>query len=303
MPQRPPVLAIVGPTGTGKTELACAVARRTGAEVIGADSRQVYRYMDVGTAKPAAELLAEIPHHAIDVVNPDEPMSAGRYAELAREAARGIHARGRPILLCGGSGLYARAFAGGLVPGLESNPEVRRALEQRPTAELRAELQKRDPCAADRIHPNDRVRLIRALEVAEVSAGPLSERHDAHRFGDRPFDVRWLALGLERELLWTRLRDRVDGMFREGLIEEVRQLYAAGYGPSLRPLQSIGYREVGLLLAGSMDEATAREATYLATRRYAKRQRTWFRAEPGLVWMDASRPSEALSAAVQLLEG
>jgi tRNA dimethylallyltransferase len=302
MPERPRVLAIVGPTGTGKTELACAVARHSGAEVIGADSMQVYRHMDIGTAKPKPELRAEVPHHVIDVVDPDEPMSAGRYAELAREAAHDIHRRGRPILLCGGTGLYARAFAGGLVPDLESNPEVRRALEQRPTAELRAELQKSDRAAAARIHPNDRVRLVRALEVAKFPGGSLSERHDAHRFRDRPFDVRWLALDLDRELLWSRLRERVDGMFREGLIEEVRQLHAAGYGPSLRPLQAIGYREVGLLLAGSMDETGAREAIYLATRRYAKRQRTWFRAEPGVVWMDAARPAETLPAALRLLE-
>jgi tRNA dimethylallyltransferase len=302
MPQRPRVLAIVGPTGTGKTELACAVARRTGAEVIGADSLQVYRYMDVGTAKATPELRAEIPHHLIDVVNPDEPMSAGRYTGLAREAAWGIQARRHPIVLCGGSGLYARAFAGGLVAGLESNPDVRRALEARSAEELRSELRTRDPAAADRIHPNDRVRLIRALEVAEVSGSALSESHDGHRFRDRPFDVRWLALDLEREHLWAQLRARVEGMFREGLIEEVQQLYAAGYGPSLPPLQAIGYREAGLLLAGQMDEATAREAAYLATRRYSKRQRTWFRAEPEVVWMDAARPAETLAAALRGLE-
>ncbi len=300
---RPRILAIVGLTGTGKSDLAQAVARETGAEIIGADSVQVYRGMDVGTAKPPLSVRATIPHHLIDIVDPDEPMSAGLYTERARCAAREIDARGRPVVLCGGTGLYARAFAGGLLPGVESDPDLRARLEERPLPELRRELERQDPLSANRIHVNDRVRIVRALEILELSARPLSDGHADHDFGDRPFDVRWLGLDLERERLWTRLGERVDGMFRDGLVDEVRRLHDAGYGPELRSMRAIGYREVGLLLAGRMTETNAREAILLATRRYAKRQRTWFRAEAGLRWMDAERREEALKSALDLLKG
>ncbi len=290
---RPRVVAIVGPTGTGKTELACEVAERTGAEIISADSMQVYRGMDVGTAKPSAALRARIPHHALDLVAPDEPMSAGRWAEAARRAAHEIHARGRHVLLVGGTGFYARAFAGGLIRGAESDPALRAELESRSAADLRAELESRDPLAAERIPPRDRVRTVRALEALALASRPISEQHAEHRFADRPFDVRWLGLALERVTLAERLRERVTRMFEAGWVDEVRTLHAAGYGPKLRPLQSIGYREIGWLLGGELDEPTAREKIWIATRRYAKRQRTWFRAEPELDWIDADRRDSA----------
>ncbi len=284
---RPRVVAIVGPTGTGKTELAHAVAERTGAEVVSADSMQVYRGMDIGTAKPSAELRGRVPHHALDLVAPDEPMSAGRWAAVARRAAAEIHARGRPVLLVGGTGLYARAFAGGLIRDAESDPALRAGLEARDTDDLRAELARRDPGAAERIPARDRVRTVRALEALALGARPITEQHAQHRFGDRPFDVRWIGLALERDTLAQRLRARVAAMFAAGWVDEVRGLYAAGYAAKLRPLQSIGYREIGALLAGELDEVSARERTWIATRRYAKRQRTWFRAEPELDWIDA----------------
>ncbi len=299
---RPRVLAIVGPTGTGKTELACEVARRSGGEVISVDSLQVYRGLDIGTAKPLPELRAEIPHHGIDLVNPDEAMSAGRFAGYARAVASEIGARGRPVILCGGTGLYARAFAGGLVEGLEAQPEIRAELRRHRLEDLYSELRMCDPVSAQRIHPNDRVRIERALEVQRAGQRPLSAQHAQHGFRDRPFDVRWLGVFRERDPLWQRLRERVDRMFAQGLVEEVRALHAAGYGPSLRPLQSIGYREVGWLLAGRLSEPEAREAIWVATRRYAKRQRTWFRAEPGLVWVDAQRAERALEHALRQLD-
>ncbi|HTO06510.1 MAG TPA: tRNA (adenosine(37)-N6)-dimethylallyltransferase MiaA [Myxococcota bacterium] len=291
---RPRVVAIVGPTGTGKTELACAVAERTGAEIVSADSMQVYRGLDVGTAKPSHALRARIPHHALDLVAPDEPMSAGRWAELARAAAADIAARGKPVLLVGGTGLYARAFAGGLIQGAASDPTLRAELEARSDESLRAELERRDPEAALRIAPRDRVRTVRALEAAALGARPISAQHARHRFADRPFDVRWLGLALDRTVLAERLRERVARMFEAGWVDEVRGLYAAGYAPTLRPLQAIGYREIGELLAGRLDEATARERIWIATRRYAKRQRTWFRAEPELDWLDADARERAV---------
>ena len=284
---RPRVVAIVGPTGTGKTELACAVAACTGAEIVSADSMQVYRGMDIGTAKPSSGLRARIPHHALDLVAPDEPMSAGCWAAVARAAAREIAARGRPVLLVGGTGLYTRAFAGGLIAGAESDPELRARLEARADSDLRAELERRDPTAARRIPARDRVRTVRALEALELAERPISEQHARHGFGDRPFEVRWIGLALDRDALALRLRARVTAMFEAGWVDEVRRLYAAGFGAELRPLRAIGYREIGELLAGKADEATARERIWIATRRYAKRQRTWFRAERELEWIDA----------------
>lgn len=291
---RPRVIAIVGPTGTGKTELACAVARKTGAEIVSADSMQVYRGLAIGTAKPSAELRAEIPHYALDLVAPDEPMSAGRWSEAARAAALAIAERDRPILLVGGTGLYARAFAGGLIADVESDAKLREALEARPLEDLRAELVRLDEAAASRIGANDRVRTVRALEALRLAGEPISRQQERHAFRDRPFEVVWLGLAVGRDVLATRLRARVEAMFAAGLVDEVRGLYAAGFAPSLRSLSAIGYREVGWLLAGRISEAEAIERTWIATRRYAKRQRTWFRAEPTLEWVDAESRDLAL---------
>ncbi len=298
---RPRVVAIVGPTGTGKTELACAAARATGAEIISADSMQVYRGLDIGTAKPSAALRAEIPHHGLDLVAPDESMSAGRWAELARRAAFEIAARGRPILLVGGTGLYARAFAGGLIAGVGSNPDLRAELESRSSADLRAELETVDSVAAARIASGDRVRTVRALEVARLGRAPISHAQASHAFGDRPFELVWLGLAVERERLAARLRTRVQAMFDQGLVAELAGLYAAGYAPDLRPLRAIGYREAGELLAGRANEVEAIELAWIATRRYAKRQRTWFRAEPELDWLDADAHEPALARVLREL--
>lgn len=296
MGARPVVLAIVGPTGTGKTEVAAEVARRCDAEIVSADSMQVYRGLDVGTAKPPRELRAEIPHHAIDVVDPDDAMTAGRYAALARRASHEILSRGRRVILCGGTGLYARAFAGGLIESVESDPEIRAELDKRETSELYRELTGSDPDAAARIAPRDRVRIVRALEIQRIDGRPLSEQHAAHGFRDRPFEVRWLGLDMDRERLARRIAERVDRMFEAGLVAEVEALYASGYSPELRSLQAIGYREVGWQLAGRLREAEARAAIVTATRRYSKRQRTWFRRQPGLRWIDAEAPEAAVAA-------
>jgi tRNA dimethylallyltransferase len=295
------VVAIVGPTGAGKTDVACAVARLTGAEIINVDSMQVYRGMDIGTAKPPRELRAEIPHHLIDIVAPDDPMSAGRYAELARRAASEIAARGRPVLLCGGTGLYARAFAGGLVDVGGADPELRAALRARPVAELHAELVRRDPESARSIGAYDRVRIERALEAQLRTGAPTSRVRAEHGFSDQPFDVRWIGLELERDALCARIEARVDAMLAAGWVDEVRDLRAR-YASSLRAMQAIGYREIGAFLDGELTSDALRERIAIATRRYAKRQRTWFRAEPGLRWVDASRPESAIEAALRALD-
>jgi tRNA dimethylallyltransferase len=294
------VLAIVGPTGAGKSELAAELARRIDGEIIGCDSMQVYRGMDIGTAKPGPELRREIPHHVIDVVDPDEQMSAGRYAALARAAARDVLARGKRPILCGGTGLYARAFRGGLVPGLEARPDLRERLRARSTESLLAALRACDPASAERIGPGDRVRIERALEIAGEHGRPASSLRSEHAFSDRPFDLHFLGLELPRDELWRRIATRVERMFREGLVEEVRALWRAGFTRRLPPLRSIGYREVGWLLDGRIDEEAARERIRVATRRYAKRQRTWFRAEPGLRWINAADLEAALARILEL---
>jgi tRNA dimethylallyltransferase len=298
---RPRVIAIVGPTGTGKTELACAVARRTGAEVVSADSMQVYRGMDIGTAKPSAALRAEVPHHGLDLVDPDEPMSAGRWAELARRAAFEIATRGRPILLVGGTGLYARAFAGGLIAGLGSDAAIRAELEARSSEDLRAELDRVDPAAAARIGRADRVRTVRALEAHRLARSPISAQQSLHAFGDRPFELVWLGLAMDRDRLAARLRERTEAIFAAGLVEELASLLAAGFSPGLRPLRAIGYREAGELLAGRLSRAEAIERAFIATRRYAKRQRTWFRAEPELEWLDAEAREPAIERVLRAI--
>jgi len=302
MTSRPQLLAIVGLTGTGKTELACEVARRSDAEIIGVDSMQVYRGMDIGTAKASRELRQEISHHAVDVVDPDDPMTAGRYAELARRAAHEILSRGRSVILCGGTGLYARAFAGGLVEGVASDPAIRAELAESSTEELYAELQEHDPAGAAAISAGDRVRILRMLEAFRITGSPFHEQKLSHGFADRPFEICWLGLDLERGALWERIRLRVDRMFEAGWADEVCALYARGYGPDLKSLQSIGYRQVGQLLAGELTDAEAREAICVATRRYAKRQRTWFRAEPGLRWLDAADRRANLELALGVVD-
>jgi tRNA dimethylallyltransferase len=297
----PKLLAIVGPTGTGKSDLAVEVARRTGAEIISADSMQVYRGMDIGTAKPSRALREEIPHHAIDVVDPDDPMSAGRFAALARAAAHAALARGSPVVLCGGTGLYARAFAGGLLEGVGADPELRAELEALSSEALAARLREVDPALAARVHPNNRVRMVRYLEIHGLGGDPASDRQTAHAFADRPFDVRWLGLDLPREPLWKRLEARLDAMLAAGWVEEVQALHASGYGPELKPLRAIGYREIGELLAGHADLATTRERIFVATRRFARRQRTWFKVEPGMQWIDARQRGAALERALAQL--
>ena len=221
---KPAVLAIVGPTGTGKTALALEVARRAGAEIVSADSMQVYRGMDIGTAKPSASQLRAVPHHGIDIVDPDDPMSAGRFAAYARAAASAALERGRRVLLCGGTGLYARAFAGGLIEGAESDPELRARLERLSTPELAARLRASDPRELARLDPRDRVRLLRALEIGELTGRPASAVRERHAFDDRPFEMTWLGLDLPRDALWPRLRGRVDRMFERGLVAEVEGL-------------------------------------------------------------------------------
>jgi len=295
--EKPSVVVVTGPTASGKTPLAIEIAQRFGGEIVNADSMQVYRYMDVGTAKPSLEQRAQVPHYLLDVVTPDVPYSAGRYAEEARKVAAGIHARGKIVVLAGGTGLYIRAFLEGLLESGEADLGLRAELEEENRAAVEAgdplrlhgRLAAVDPEAADRIHPNDVRRIIRALEIAGSLGEPASSLRDEHGFGDRPYRVLHLALDPGREALNERIDRRCGEMIDGGLLREARALRERGYGPELRPMGAIGYRHMTPVVDGADTLATALEVMRRDTRRFARRQRTWLRKVPDVRWQ---RPDE-----------
>ena len=302
---RPPVVVVAGPTAAGKTTLALTLAEGFGAEIVSADSMQVYRYLDIGTAKPSVEERGRAAHHLIDVVTPDLPYSAGRYLEDARTAAAEIHGRGRPVLLTGGTGLYVRAMLEGLVPAGGADPELRSGLEARDrearergeTDWLHRRLAERDPERARELHPNDVQRIVRALEIFERKGSTATPRADAQAAGC-PYRVLHFAVDPGRELLNERIDARCDAMVEAGLLNEVRDLAKRGYGPDLRPLQGIGYRHMHPVVAGSDTLVNAVAEMKRDTRRFARRQRTWLRAVDGISWRDPSE-ADAIAADVE----
>jgi tRNA dimethylallyltransferase len=285
---RPRIVVIAGPTATGKTALALGLASRFGAEIVGADSRQVYRYLDIGTAKPTAEQRALVPHHILDVVNPDERFDGARFRALALDAIRAIPARGKRVLVVGGTGLYLRVLTRGLFAGPPADTDLRARLQEQEQGEgkgfLHRWLQTVDPEAANRLHPNDLVRLIRALEVFLLTGTPISQWQREHGFRESPFSTLTIGLVMERDSLARGIEVRCRQMVRDGLVEEVRRVWEMGYGPDLPTMQTIGYAQIGAMLQGQygMDEALTRMA--LETKRLAKRQLTWLRAEPEVQW-------------------
>ena len=289
--QCPPLVVLCGPTAAGKTAAALELARHCALEVISADSRQVYRLMDIGTAKPTRDERAQVPHHLLDVVWPDQTFDAARYAALAAEAIDGVLARGRLPILVGGTGLYIRALTEGLVAAPGADPVVRQRLEAQADAEGDAVLHRRlaevDMAAAALLHPNDRVRVVRALEVFELTGRPLSGWQQDHGFRERRYRLLKLALAPPRAELYRRIDARAMAMLDGGLIEETAALLAAGYAPHLKALQTIGYREAVRLLAGQCTRDQALADLQQATRRYAKRQLTWFRADSEMIWVDS----------------
>jgi len=295
------ILALVGPTGSGKTELALELVHRLDAEIVNCDSRQVYRYLDIGTAKPSGAVRAAVPHHLFDVVDPDQPFDCARYRELARTAIAEIHARGKRVVVVGGTGLYLKVLRYGLMPAPPRDAARRARLEALEHAEpgvLHARLRELDPASAARLHPNDRARVIRAVEVCELTGHPLSVRQAEHGFRAAELDCRVIALSVDRSMLYARLDARCRRMIEEGLLDEVRALCGRGYGPDLPALQSIGYRQIGAHLAGGCDLETAIGDMQRATRQFAKRQLTWFRADTNVEWIEPGQASvEAIAGA------
>ena len=295
-PVRPAGIAvgfIVGPTGAGKSALAMAVAERLNCEIVNADSRQFYRGMDLGTAKPSAEDRRRVPHHLIDVRNPDETLDVAGFARLARDAIAEIAARGRNPLVVGGSGLYLRVIRGGIFCGPAASPAIRdrlaTAAAEQGTAHLHQRLREIDPEAANRIGVNDLYRIVRALEVFELTGETISAHQARHRFADIGYDTLTVGVEVERKKLYEAIDRRFDAMVAAGLVGEVRALIEAGYTPGRPPLSTIGYKQIAAHLGGERTLADAIALAKQESRRLAKRQLTWFRHEPGIVWLEPER--------------
>lgn len=286
-----PLIVLAGPTAVGKSSMALAVAERVGGEIIAADSMQVYRGLDIGTAKPSADERRRVPHHLLDLVEPNQSFTAADYARLASAAIADIRARGRLPILVGGTGLYLRALFRGLFSGPWEMTPLRETLYQEAerigSATLHQRLETSDPEAAAAIHPNDLFRIVRALEVAAVSGRPISTLRAEARRNHKPILGPVLQFGLERnrQELYQRIEARVEAMMAQGLVREVQGLLDRGYSPVLRPLRAIGYRHmIGHLKEHiSINDAVA--SLKRDTRRYAKRQLTWFRHEDEIEWL------------------
>lgn len=288
-----PFLPIIcGPTASGKTELALKLAEQFPVEIVSADSRQVYRMMDIGTAKPSRAEQNMVRHHLIDIVWPDENINAALFADLARNAIEDIGKRQCLPLLVGGTGLYIRALTEGLLHAPGADPVVRKRLslwaDQCGNEVLHQHLSAVDPITAARLHPNDRVRIIRALEVYEQTGRPLSELQERHRFADRPYRLLKVGLTCLREDLDRRIEVRAGKMFEAGLLDETEQLLKAGYGDNLKSLRTIGYRQAVQVLRGHSSYDEALLDLQRSTRRYARQQLTWLRQDNTIKWVDSS---------------
>jgi tRNA dimethylallyltransferase len=291
----PGLIVIAGPTASGKSTLALALAEKLGAELVGADSQQVYRHFDVGTAKPSSQELAAIPHHLISVVDPLEPFSAARYQALADAAIADIHARGKRAIVVGGTGLYLRILLHGVVAAMGTDPDVRRELEKDDDATLHARLAQVDAVTAAKLPVGDRVRIIRALEIHQLSGRAASEHRAEHGFAADRYRFRLWVLSPPREELYAAINARTRKMFEGGLLDEVRALVAAGFHDAA-PMRSVGYVEALAVVEGRLTlEAAIGEAAQ-RTRHYAKRQLTWFKKEAGAIFLTPPWDLTALSA-------
>lgn len=287
--ERKPLVALVGPTAVGKSRVGIALAKVLGTEVLTADSRQVFRGMDIGMDKPTLDERQGVTHRLIDLVEPDQPFNVGLYRRHALDEIARLHGAGKLPLLVGGTGLYVRALLRGLWEGPPADWALRERLEaearDRGDESLYAELARVDPVSAQRLHPRDRVKVIRALEVHRLSGRPLSDALREHAFGEAPFSPLLIGLTRERESLYRKIDARVDEQLAKGLLEETRRLLAKGYSRDLGSMKGLGYRQMAGYLAGDSSYEEAVRLLKRDTRHFAKRQLTWFRKEPGLIWL------------------
>jgi tRNA dimethylallyltransferase len=299
---KPKVVIILGPTAVGKSALALDLATGVGGEIVNADSQQVYRYMDIGTGKPSDSERKGVRHHLIDVVNPDEEFNAALFRKLASAAVEEIQGRKKNPLVCGGTGLYLKALTQGLFTGPGQDPEIRRSLDEEISQNgLRAVYQRLvaiDRTVTATIHPNDRQRIIRAIEVYESTGRPLSHWQKEHSFSEDPFEVLKIGLVRERAELYEHIDRRSERMIKDGLLEEVQGLVARGFALTLKPLRSVGYRQMGALIEGKVALAEAVEEMKRETRRLAKRQLTWFRGDEAIRWYHPEKQRQEIFQAV-----
>lgn len=307
---KPRVLAIAGPTASGKSDLAMELARRLNGEIICMDSMQIYRRMDIGTAKPTAKEQAEIPHHMLDIVEPTDSYAVADYALDAQKAIHAVLARSKLPILVGGTGLYLKALMHGLsLGGAGSDDHLRErlnAIAQEPDGRqrLHARLKEVDPVSAAKLHPNDVRRVVRALEVFELTGMPISQQKQQENEG--PFAILPLAISIPRDALYARLEKRVHQMMENGLLGEVELLLESGVEPGMQSMQGIGYKELVPVIHGEEKLENAVWQMILNTRHYAKRQATWLRTEPQVVWMEEmgeQRLEAALDRAKTFLKG
>jgi tRNA dimethylallyltransferase len=300
---KPKLIIVLGPTASGKSEIALRLAEEREGEIINADSLQVYRYLDIGTGKPSAEERARVPHHLIDIVDPDEEFHVAMFRHLALDAVSKIVARGKPVIVCGGTGLYIKALTRGLFQGPQRSKEFRQRIdeeiEQKGLGVAYQRLERLDPAMIGHIHPNDRQRIIRALEVYEITGKPMSEWQRGHAFKDDPFDTLKIGANREREELYQRINARCQRMIQEGLLAEVQSLVSRGYGLGLKPMQSVGYRHMGLVSQNKLMLEEALALMQSDTRHLAKRQLTWFRQDRGIKWFHPEREWREIEQAVE----
>jgi tRNA dimethylallyltransferase len=286
--REPLLLAIVGPTASGKTALSLALAERFAGEIVNCDSVAVYREFEIGTAKPSAEERRRAPHHLLDIVAPDEVFTAGEYARRARTLLSDIKQRGQMPIVVGGTGLYLRALLDGLSEGPQRSEtlraRMRERVQERGPEHLHRILRRLDPAAAERIHPNDVAKMVRAVEVCLAARRPLTELWRQGREPLTGFHILRIGLDPDRDQLYERINQRARAMFDHGLVEETERILAR-YGESARPLASLGYKQARQLLNGELDRDSAILAAQQGHRNYAKRQMTWFRREPGVHWL------------------
>ncbi len=288
-----PLICIVGPTAVGKTEIAIQLAQHLDAEIVSLDSRQIYRGMDIGTAKPTPDQRGAVPHHLIDCVDVDQTFSVAEYQRLADTAIEEIRGRGKRTMAVGGAGLYFRGIIDGLFDGpgadAETRSKLQREADEHGNVALHERLRRCDPETANRVHPNNLVRVIRALEIYELTGKPISSLQQQWKMNEPRYPFRAFGLNIPRETLYQRIEERVDRMVEAGLIEEVKGLLDQGYPRNCVAMQSFGYKELIDYLDGkrTFDEAIA--LLKQNTRRFAKRQLTWFRNDPRIEWLDTSQ--------------
>ncbi len=281
---RAPLVIIVGPTGSGKSDLALHLAVKFSGEIVNCDSLQLYRYLDIGTAKvPAAERRG-IPHHLIDILDPDQIFTAGEYSRAAKPILEAIAQRGKLPIIAGGTGFYLRALLNGLSPGPSRDEELRRRLLEKKDR-LHRILRRIDPATAERIHPNDLNKTLRAVEVCLLSRRRMTAVFSTPGEKLEGFNLLKVGLNPDRALLVQRLNERCERMFADGIVDEVRRILQLGFPPDSKALESIGYAQALAYLQGRITHGEAITLTQAATRQYAKRQRTWFRAESGVHWI------------------